>query len=82
MKKFMIAGGLLGFAIGLVFGYVQNSSWPLMIWRASVASVCGGLLLRWWARVWVNSLHEIYQQKLAAEAKLAEAASAGLPSKS
>ena len=70
MKKFMITGGLLGFLIGLVFGMVQESSWPSVIWRASVASLGAGILVRWWGGLWVRCLQQAYEEKLAAaEAK-------------
>ncbi|MDX1952333.1 MAG: hypothetical protein SFY81_09110 [Verrucomicrobiota bacterium] len=66
MKKLMMIGGLMGFGIGLVFGLAQNSSWPSILWRSSVACLVSGLLLRWWGQVWVNNLHAAYQQQLAA----------------
>lgn len=64
MKKLMILGGLLGFLIGLVFGLVQGSSWPSIVWKASVATLLAGLLVRWWGRIWVRSLHESYEARL------------------
>ena len=81
MKKFMIAGGLLGFLIGLVFGLVQQSSWPSVLWKASVATFCAGLLFRWWAGVWVESIYAVRLQKAAAEAKLADSEATVAPSK-
>ena len=58
MRLLMIFGGLLGFLIGICFGIAQSSTWPSVIWRASVAAYLGGLLLRWWGRVWARSLAE------------------------
>ncbi len=72
MKKFMITGGLLGFLIGIVSGVVQKSEWPSVIWRASVAALGAGLLLRWWGRLWVHSLKEAGQQQLMRQAKAQE----------
>jgi hypothetical protein len=82
MKKFMIAGGLLGFALAMFFGYVEQSDWALILWRASVASFCGGLLFRWWARVWIKSVQEVHQQRLSSEAKLAQLSPDSVPTKS
>ena len=66
MKKLMIFGGLLGFSIGLSFGWLEGCRGESVIWRASVAAFCAGLLLRWWGRVWVNSLKEAHAGRLAA----------------
>ena len=67
MKKLMMLGGLLGFSIGLVFGLAYGSSWPSIIWRASVATLCAGWLIRWWGGVWVRSLRDGYAESLASE---------------
>ena len=66
MKKLMIMGGLAGFLTGISAGLAQNSSWSSILWRASVAAVVGGYLLRWWGQVWFNGLAEAHQEKLAA----------------
>jgi hypothetical protein len=66
MKKMMIMGGFLGFLIGTATGVAQHSSWNSILWRASVAALVAGFLLRWWGQVWMNGLAEAYQEKLAA----------------
>lgn len=66
MKKLMIMGGLVGFLGGTGAGLAQGSSWSSIIWRASVAAVAAGFLMRWWGQVWMNGLKEAYQEKLAA----------------
>jgi hypothetical protein len=65
MKKLMITGGLLGFAIGVVFGLLQESQWPAVLWRASVAALCAGILLRWWGRLWARSVHMACRERQA-----------------
>ena len=64
MKLLMILGGLIGLIIGIVFGIVQESRWPSILWRASIAAYIAGMLMRWWGRVWVKSLHESYRERL------------------
>lgn len=63
MKLLMITGGLLGFGIGLTLGWVRESSWPTILWRASLGACLGGLLLRWWGRQWVAALRESLRQR-------------------
>src|SRR4051794_14761473 len=58
MKRLMIIGGFLGFFIGIAFGSAQQSAWPAVIWRASAAALVGGMLMRWWGRIWVQSLEQ------------------------
>jgi ribose/xylose/arabinose/galactoside ABC-type transport system permease subunit len=67
MKKLMIMGGLIGFLIGVVFGFVEGVAWPTLFVRASVATLTAGLLLRWWGQLWLRSLKESYDQRLALE---------------
>ncbi len=65
MKKLMLMGCLLGFLIGTGTGVAQNSPWPSILWRASVAAVIAGFLLRWWGQAWINGLAEVTREKLA-----------------
>jgi len=60
----MLSGGFVGFTIGISFGLAHGSAWPHAIWRASVAALLAGVLLRWWGRVWVNGLHASYRERL------------------
>lgn len=66
MKKLMMMGGLVGFLGGIAAGLAQGSSWSSIFWRASVAALTAGFLLRWWGQVLFNGLNEAYQEKLAA----------------
>lgn len=62
----MALGGLLGFGIGLVLGYAQQSEWPSILWRAAVAAYLAGLLMRWWGSAWISALRQNHQERLAA----------------
>jgi hypothetical protein len=63
MKSLMILGGLIGFGIGVLAGLAQGSAWPDLFWRASVASLLAGVVLRWWGKVWLRSLHESRRER-------------------
>ena len=71
MKLLMILGGLIGFLIGISFGLVQESSWPSIFWRASIAAYASGFLMRWWGRAWVQGLQAAHQERQAAQTKAA-----------
>lgn len=80
MRPLMIIGGLLGFAIGLAFGLFQDAEWPTVIWRASVVAFAGGILLRWWGKVWIQSLQEVRRNAAASENQPKPAVEAGVKS--
>ena len=62
-ERLMILGGLLGFLIGIACGSAQQSAWPTVIWRASTAALAGGLLLRWWGRIWTDGLQQAWRER-------------------
>jgi hypothetical protein len=67
MRAWMILGGFMGFLIGILFGLAQGSAWPSVIWKASVATLLAGLLMRWWGRVWINSIRDSHRQRPSSE---------------
>jgi protein-S-isoprenylcysteine O-methyltransferase Ste14 len=75
MKLIMVLGGLIGFSIGLGFGWAQRSPWPSIVWRAALAALLAGLLLRWWGRLWMQCLRQAQRERQAA-AKKTEASDA------
>jgi hypothetical protein len=60
----MILGAILGFSVGIVFGLLQNSPWPVVLWRASIVCFASSYLFRWWGRVWLRSLHQAQMERL------------------
>ena len=64
MKKLMIAGALIGFLTGILFGLSQGTSWPDILWRSSVACFVASLLFRWWGRVWLQALRQAQAEKM------------------
>ena len=73
MKMLMITGGLLGFVISLTIGVVRHSDWSSILWRSAVSAYAAGMLLRWWGKIWIHSLKEVGEQRLAAARAKAEA---------
>lgn len=69
MKLIMVLGGFIGFAIGLGFSWAQGSPWPSVVWRAAIAAVMAGILLRWWGRLWIQCLHQSRRERQAAARK-------------
>jgi hypothetical protein len=63
MKLMMITGGLVGFSLGLGLGWVRDAAWPSILWRASVAAYLGGMLLRWWGKLWLKAWQAALQQR-------------------
>ncbi len=66
MKMLMILGGLLGFGIGISLGLARHSDWASILWRSALAAYGAGLLMRWWGGVWMRSLKEVGEERLAA----------------
>ena len=64
MKALMILGALIGFGIGLLLALSGHGTWPTAVFRAAAAAVAGGMLLRWWGRVWLQSLRAAREQQM------------------
>jgi hypothetical protein len=65
MKKLMLIGGMLGFAIGIIFGRLQSAEDSTVLWRSCVAALAAGWLMRWWGQVWVRNIHQAHADRLA-----------------
>lgn len=66
MKLLVLIGGIVGFAVGLVSGVLAGCSWPTTIWHACLATCVAALLVRWWGRIWIQSLKQSYREHIAA----------------
>jgi hypothetical protein len=67
MKSLMLVGGVLGWAVGMGFGYSQGHAWPACFWHGCLAAYLTALLMRWWGRVWRKSLLQSLQEREKAE---------------
>lgn len=79
MKQLMILGGMLGFLIGVGFGWLNRSPWPDVIWRALVVTYLAALLMRWWGNIWIRGLRECQATQLSTATPKVEAATASQP---
>jgi hypothetical protein len=58
MKFLLLIGGAMGFAIGLLFSWLEQSSWPSSLWHACLAAYASSWLLLWWGKAWQKNLHQ------------------------
>jgi hypothetical protein len=73
MKRIMLIGGIGGFLIGMGLGMVtEGSTWSGIFLRSAIATLFGGVLLRWWGENWVQTLREVHEQRMTALAKAQE----------
>ena len=56
----MILGGLIGFLIGMGFGFAGQNDWVSILLKACTAAYLAGLMMRWWARMWVRCLRDAF----------------------
>lgn len=80
VKKIMMFGAMMGFALGVAMSYWQQTSPDTAFWRGCVGALTGGFLMRWWAGVLALNLHQALAEKAALELqKEAEMAAPATP---
>ena len=76
----MIAGGNVGFGIGVLSGLATDGAvWPAILLRASVCALTVGLLLRWWGRIWSDCWRQSLVEHQAGKEKSQTAPLTALP---
>ena len=60
----MILGGLVGFVTGMGFGFAGHGDWISILCKACIAAYLTGLMMRWWARIWVRCLKDAFKEQL------------------
>jgi hypothetical protein len=68
MKMLMLSGTIIGFLLGIGLGLAKRTDWPSVFLHATAAAAALGLLMRWWAGVWLRGLRASYEQRRHAEA--------------
>ncbi len=65
----MIMGGFIGFLVGIISSSA-SLGWqsPMVLFRGSISAAIGGLLLRWWGRLWIRCISQAHSERVAAEA--------------
>ena len=59
----MILGANAGFVLGLGASIWGDCAWPVALWHAGATALAGGLLGRWWGKVWFTELHSSLEQR-------------------
>jgi hypothetical protein len=72
MKSMMILGAMSGFVLGAGSSYAGDCSSSTIFWHASVTALAGGLLARWWGRMWFVGLADALEQQRRARAQASE----------
>ena len=72
MKSTMILGAMAGFILGAGSSYAGDCTSSTTFWHASVAALAGGLLARWWGRMWFAGLADALEQQRRARAQASE----------
>ena len=54
----------MGFLIGMGFGFAGQNDWLTLLLKACIAAYLAGLMMRWWARMWVRCLRDAFKEKL------------------
>jgi len=57
---------LVGFLTGTILGLLNQSGWPSILWRSTLAALAVGVLFRWWGRCWTQSLRVAQQERFTA----------------
>lgn len=63
MKAMMILGANVGFVLGLGASVFGDCAWPVTLWHAGATALVGGLLGRWWGKVWLSELNSALEQR-------------------
>ena len=63
MKAIMILGANVGFVLGISASILGGCSWSTALGHAGIAALAGGILGRWWGKIWYTELHSAIEQR-------------------
>jgi len=63
MKAIMILGANVGFVLGMSASILGGCSWSVALGHAGIAALVGGILGRWWGKIWYTELHSALDQR-------------------
>lgn len=63
MKLLLVIGGLLGFIIGYLFSWAEQSSGAACVWHACLAAYLTAVMVRWWGEAWRKGLIESMRER-------------------
>jgi hypothetical protein len=63
MKSMMILGAVVGFILGAGSSFAGDCTGSTIFWHASVTALVGGILARWWGRMWFTGLADALEQQ-------------------
>jgi hypothetical protein len=63
MRLLLLIGGLLGFSIGLLFSWAEDSPGSACLWHACLAAYLTALLMRWWGAAWRRNLLDALRER-------------------
>ena len=72
MKSMMILGAMAGFILGAGSSLAGDCAGSTIFWHASVTALVGGILARWWGRMWFAGLADALEQQRRARAQASE----------
>jgi hypothetical protein len=81
MKATMILGANVGFVLGVGASFLGDCTGPIALWHGCATALAGGLLGRWWGKVWFAEFQSAQEQRRREIAAATEKKNAATPAK-
>ena len=70
MKALLLIGALIGFAVGFLFSWAEQSSGSTCLFHACLAAYATSFLMRWWGGAWRKGLQDALRERSSMPVKL------------